>query len=182
MNLDELRRRARKSLLILRDDVLHTWAYCEPNEPNVPSCVDDAIVAIESPWPSPARIDFLVGSIGAIRFRTLSTNEYRTRKDKIDQAAIDLARFGVSLSLQPELDAPLHPPQPDASASWLVARVARVLPVAHRVRYSQEFLGELSELAQRGRVAQVRYSLCLLLHVFGLRRALRDVVPEVESW
>lgn len=74
------------------------------------------------------------------------------------------------------------PLAPDTWASRLIVWAARVLPVAHRCRYSQEFHSELAELAQRGRLVQVRYSLCLLWSVVGLRRALRDVVPEVESW
>ena len=64
---------------------------------------------------------------------------------------------------------------PVRAADWLLVATARVVPVAERGRYAEEFRSELWELAAGGggTVAQVSYAVRLLAGCVRLRRELR---------
>jgi hypothetical protein len=66
-------------------------------------------------------------------------------------------------------------------ACRVIGQAVRVLPVVHRCRYGEEFRGDLAEIAQAGRWAQVRFALGVLGRVWVLRVALRGVPPEAPE-
>jgi hypothetical protein len=67
------------------------------------------------------------------------------------------------------------------SAGWLLTTAARLLPVADRARYSEEYRSELWEIADAGagRRQQVRYSVRQLTRVARLRGAV--IAPRTRN-
>ena len=64
-----------------------------------------------------------------------------------------------------------------ASARRVACWSARMLPMAHRARYHDEFVAELFDLQAKPRLTQLAYALRLLARSVGLRRALRHPMP-----
>lgn len=70
-------------------------------------------------------------------------------------------------------------PRHSVLATRMLRQAMRVVPVAHRDRYDEEFLSELHQIAQtHGRWAPVCYALRVVRHVWRLRFALRGVPPD----
>jgi hypothetical protein len=66
-------------------------------------------------------------------------------------------------------------------ADRIARQAVKVLPVAHRFRYEEEFRGDLASIAQDGasRPQQFGYAIRVLSRGLMLRAALRGVPPEV---
>lgn len=63
---------------------------------------------------------------------------------------------------------------PSPTAGWLVAGLTWLLPPGSRIRYVEEFLGELREIAEQqpGHRPQILHALRLTSRIWALRRAL----------
>ncbi|MER5514610.1 hypothetical protein [Streptomyces sp. NPDC002763] len=58
------------------------------------------------------------------------------------------------------------------SAQWLIGSAARMLPAAERARYSEEWRGELWDLADEPRHRQLAHALRVVLRAWPTRRAI----------
>ena len=74
-------------------------------------------------------------------------------------------------------DSPLHRPlRPRRPASKVASAAVWFLPAEHQVRYSEEYLSELWDLAESGAGAcrQLRYSFCQLVYTVPMALTLRS--------
>ncbi|MEU9665674.1 hypothetical protein AB0J81_05970 [Streptomyces bobili] len=107
-----------------------------------------------------------------------STQAVRTARS-CDEAAVLLHKFTASLQGCEAVSASLSRQQRvSPSARWLIGSAVRVLPVADRPRYAEEWQSELWDLAAEPRRRHLAHALRVTFRAWSTRRAILDMQQE----
>lgn len=166
-------------LCALRNTIWHSQPTGATNVAAI-RAIDFALEAVNAPLPNRARIGTAIAKLRTGGFESMYPDPSNAANAGYFRTLIAvLAALNKLASALPQQNTGARLSRP---CSWIVDCAARALPVRHRPRYSEEFLGELTDVAKNGRVAQMCYAVGLMSRVIGLRWALRDSVTQgVES-